>query len=318
MEVWLDFTTGNNFSDIDSALIENVQRQWHGESKDVAEVAIDGFRGQEEAASLVGLVDWILLRCSDWTMIPLENIISASRGTGTRIAAAVSSSDDITGAGFALEHGVDAVLIPPKIDLLNYSLAVSNQVASKERTPDQVQSVLQYSEVTEIAAVGIGDRVCVDLIDTLELGEGLLVGSTANAMVMVHGETVPSEYVPTRPFRVNAGAVHSYCLMADQTTKYLSELVSGDKVSVINLRGTLRHSTVGRVKIEKRPFLLVKYSDGRVSGQAALQQAETIRLVGDEGLVSVTNINVGDRVLTRMSAGMRHIGRELDGVMNER
>ena len=318
MEVWLDFTTGKNFSDIDSALIENVHRQWHGESKDVAEVEIDGFRGQEEAASLVGLVDWILLRCSDWTMIPLENIISASRGTGTRIAAAVSSSDDITGAGFALEHGVDAVLIPPKIDLLNYSLAVSNQVASKERTPDQVQSVLQYSEVTEIAAVGIGDRVCVDLIDTLELGEGLLVGSTANAMVMVHGETVPSEYVPTRPFRVNAGAVHSYCLMADQTTKYLSELVSGDKVSVINLRGTLRHSTVGRVKIEKRPFLLVKYSDGRVSGQAALQQAETIRLVGDEGLVSVTNINVGDRVLTRMSAGMRHIGRELDGVMNER
>ena len=318
MEVWLDFTTGKNFSDIDSALIENVHRQWHGESKDVAEVAIDGFRGQEEATSLVGLVDWILLRCSDWTMIPLENIISASRGTGTRIAAAVSSSDDITGAGFALEHGVDAVLIPPKIDLLNYSLAVSNQVASKEQTPDQVQSVLQYSEVTEIAAVGIGDRVCVDLIDTLELGEGLLVGSTANAMVMVHGETVPSEYVPTRPFRVNAGAVHSYCLMADQTTKYLSELVSGDKVSVINLRGTLRHSTVGRVKIEKRPFLLVKYSDGRVSGQAALQQAETIRLVGDEGLVSVTNINVGDRVLTRMSAGMRHIGRELDGVMNER
>ena len=318
MEVWLDFTTGKNFSDIDSALIENVHRQWHGESKDVAEVAIDGFRGQEEATSLVGLVDWILLRCSDWTMIPLENIISASRGTGTRIAAAVSSSDDITGAGFALEHGVDAVLIPPKIDLLNYSLAVSNQVASKERTPDQVQSGLQYSEVTEIAAVGIGDRVCVDLIDTLELGEGLLVGSTANAMVMVHGETVPSEYVPTRPFRVNAGAVHSYCLMADQTTKYLSELVSGDKVSVINLRGTLRHSTVGRVKIEKRPFLLVKYSDGRVSGQAALQQAETIRLVGDEGLVSVTNINVGDRVLTRMSAGMRHIGRELDGVMNER
>ncbi len=318
MEVWLDFTTGKNFSDIDSALIENVHRQWHGESKDVAEVAIDGFRGQEEAASLVGLVDWILLRCSDWTMIPLENIISASRGTGTRIAAAVSSSDDITGAGFALEHGVDAVLIPPKIDLLNYSLALSNQVASKEQTPDQVQSVLQYSEVTEIAAVGIGDRVCVDLIDTLELGEGLLVGSTANAMVMVHGETVPSEYVPTRPFRVNAGAVHSYCLMADQTTKYLSELVSGDKVSVINLRGTLRHSTVGRVKIEKRPFLLVKYSDGSVSGQAALQQAETIRLVGDEGLVSVTNINIGDRVLTRISTGMRHIGRELDGVMNER
>ena len=222
MEVWLDFTTGKNFSDIDSALIENVQRQWHGESKDVAEVEIDGFRGQEEAVSLIGMVDWLLLRCSDWTMIPLENIISASRGTGTRIAAAVSCTDDINGAGFALEHGVDAVLIPPKTDLLNYSLAISEKMTPKEQAPEQIQSGLQYSEVIDIAAVGIGDRVCVDLIDTLELGEGLLVGSTANAMVMVHGETVPSEYVPTRPFRVNAGAVHSYCLMADQTTKYLS------------------------------------------------------------------------------------------------
>ena len=251
-------------------------------------------------------------------MIPLENIISASRGTGTRIAAAVSCTDDINGAGFALEHGVDAVLIPPKTDLLNYSLTISEKMTPKEQAPEQIQSGLQYSEVIDIAAVGIGDRVCVDLIDTLELGEGLLVGSTANAMVMVHGETVPSEYVPTRPFRVNAGAVHSYCLMADQTTKYLSELVSGDKVAVINLRGTLRHSTIGRVKIERRPFVLVKYSDGSISGQVALQQAETIRLVGDGGLISVTNINVGDRVLTRMSTGMRHIGRELDGVMNER
>ena len=47
MEVWLDFTAGKNFSDVDSAFIENVHRQWHGESKDVAEVEIDGFRGQE-------------------------------------------------------------------------------------------------------------------------------------------------------------------------------------------------------------------------------------------------------------------------------
>ena len=210
MEVWLDFTAGKNFSDVDSAFIENVHRQWHGESKDVAEVEIDGFRGQEEAVSLIGMVDWLLLRCSDWTMIPLENIISASRGTGTRIAAAVSCTDDINGAGFALEHGVDAVLIPPKTDLLNYSLTISEKMTPKEQAPEQIQSGLQYSEVIDIAAVGIGDRVCVDLIDTLELGEGLLVGSTANAMVMVHGETVPSEYVPTRPFRVNAGAVHSY------------------------------------------------------------------------------------------------------------
>ena len=122
--------------------------------------------GTGEAVSLIGMVDWLLLRCSDWTMIPLENIISASRGTGTRIAAAVSCTDDINGAGFALEHGVDAVLIPPKTDLLNYSLTISEKMTPKEQAPEQIQSGLQYSEVIDIAAVGIGDRVCVDLIDT--------------------------------------------------------------------------------------------------------------------------------------------------------
>ena len=84
-------------------------------------------------------------------MIPLENIISASRGTGTRIAAAVSSSDDITEQD-SLEHGRRCAYTT-KIDLLNYSLAI-NQVASKERTPDQVHRSW-YSEVTEIAAVGM-------------------------------------------------------------------------------------------------------------------------------------------------------------------
>ena len=43
----------------------------------------------------------------------------------------------------------------------------------------------------------------------------MLVGSSASSMVLVHGETVESEFVPTRPFRVNAGAAHTYIMMAD-------------------------------------------------------------------------------------------------------
>ncbi|CAM9935578.1 unnamed protein product, partial [Sphacelaria rigidula] len=34
-----------------------------------------------------------------------------------------------------------------------------------------------------------------------------------------------------RPFRVNAGPVHSYALLADGSTKYLAELTAGDQVS---------------------------------------------------------------------------------------
>ena len=47
---------------------------------DVAVVQLDDFHGQDEAISLVGMIDWILVRCSDWTMIPLENIVAQPQG----------------------------------------------------------------------------------------------------------------------------------------------------------------------------------------------------------------------------------------------
>ncbi len=40
--------------------------------------------------------------------------------------------------------------------------------------------------------------------------EGMLVGSMARGLFFVHAETAKSPYVASRPFRVNAGAVHAY------------------------------------------------------------------------------------------------------------
>ena len=65
----------------------------------------------------------------------------------------------------------------------------------------------------------MGDRVAVDLVCLLRAGEGALVGSSAKALVLVHGETVASDFVPARPFRVNAGPVHSYIALAGGGTK---------------------------------------------------------------------------------------------------
>jgi 3-dehydroquinate synthase class II len=41
----------------------------------------------------------------------------------------------------------------------------------------------------------------------LRPGEGLLVGSFARALFLVHSECAPSAYIGSRPFRVNAGPV---------------------------------------------------------------------------------------------------------------
>ena len=87
------------------------------------------------------------------------------------------------------------------------------------------------------------------LIKRLEIGEGMVIGSTSSSLALVHGETIESEYVPSRPFRVNAGSIHSYVLMADKSTKYLSELSAGDEVAIISYSGKIRKSIIGRLKI---------------------------------------------------------------------
>lgn len=39
------------------------------------------------------------------------------------------------------------------------------------------------------------------------MGEGMLVGSFARALFLVHSECAESRYIASRPFRVNAGPV---------------------------------------------------------------------------------------------------------------
>ena len=82
MELWLDATNTDS-----KPIPEGASRVWDGRAPDVAEVVLGDYHGQDEARSLVGMVPWILVRCSDWTMIPLENIVAAASGSGTRVAA---------------------------------------------------------------------------------------------------------------------------------------------------------------------------------------------------------------------------------------
>ena len=67
--------------------------------------------------------------------------------------------------------------------------------------------------------VGMGDRVCVDTCSLLSEDEGLLVGSAAQGLFLVLSEAAQSGYVASRPFRVNAGPVHSYCLCPGGKTR---------------------------------------------------------------------------------------------------
>ena len=66
---------------------------------------------QQKARSLVESVEWLVLEFQNWSMIPLENLIAACEGTPTKIAAVINEAEQANGAGFALEKGVDALIV---------------------------------------------------------------------------------------------------------------------------------------------------------------------------------------------------------------
>ena len=261
-----------------------------------------------------------MLRCSDWKMIPLENIVAAASNSGTKIAVSISEEIDVQGVAFALEHGVDAIVIPP--EEMAPSLWLSAKMVAEEKISVKREgnvSDISVATVSSVTTAGLGERVCVDLTERLSDGEGIFVGSSSSCLCLVHGETVPSQYVPSRPFRINAGAVHSYVMMADGSTKYLSELSSGDQVAVYSGDGLAKIATIGRLKIERRPLLKVSMKSGSFTGNVILQQAETVRLVTSSGTaISVTEINPGDEITVLNQKGMRHIGISVQGEATEK
>ena len=265
--------------------------------KDVFEVEIADKATEEEALRL-SRQGFVIVRTRDWTVIPLENLVAQS----DRIIAAVETADEAAVALTVLEHGAAGILLstgdPAEIRRVATVIAGSG-----------AEVALVPFEVTRIAPVGMGDRVCVDTCSILGDGEGMLVGNTSSAFLMVHPETLENPYVAPRPFRVNAGAVHAYILLPGGKTAYLADLAVGDKVLVAEHTGTTHEAVVGRVKIERRPLLLVEAKAGDAKVSLVLQNAETIRLVMEDGTpVSVARLAVGDRVLGSVAAGGRHFG----------
>ncbi|CAM9555590.1 unnamed protein product [Phaeothamnion confervicola] len=243
----------------------------------------------------------------------------------------VTAPSQIQGAAFALELGVDALLLPADgAAIWEAAVECRRQRAARVSPADAggtagQGSAAAWATVTGVIDGGVGDRVCLDLIQVLSEGEGVLVGSSSKLLCLVHGETFVTDFVPARPFRVNAGPVHSYCLMADGSTKYLCEVVAGDKVLVVSSAGKSRPVTVGRCKIERRPMVMARVAATTVfTGQVFLQQAETVRLISPDAAdtrgwrpLAVTEAAPGDLLLLRVTAQGTHVGRAIGAAVTE-
>ncbi|MFW6110801.1 MAG: 3-dehydroquinate synthase II [Thermoproteota archaeon] len=244
--------------------------------------------------------DYIIIRCSNWKVIPLENLIAKTRGK-SQLLAEVSTPEEAKLALETLELGADGVVLRtqhPK------ELMETADIAKKE-TP---QVKLATVKVVNSQEIGTGARVCVDTCDIMSPGEGLLLGCQASALFLVQAEVRDTPYVEPRPFRVNAGPVSLYTLSSSNRSRYLSELKSGDEVLIVDREGKTRSTNVARVKIEWRPMILVEAEYQGKKIKTIGQNAETIRFVTEEGSKMITELNPGDKLLAHVVEGGRHFG----------
>ena len=131
----------------------------------------------------------------------------------------MTEPSQVQGAAFALQIGVDALLLPPDGEL--WAAAVGAREQRQHTGPTAAPTsesssrggggggggeaksagdrvALTVGTVTRTKEGGVGDRVCVDLIQSLKAGEGMLVGSSAKMLALVHAETFETGFVPAR------------------------------------------------------------------------------------------------------------------------
>ncbi|CAM8994467.1 unnamed protein product [Rhodiola kirilowii] len=258
--------------------------------------------------------DNLIISFLDWRIIPAENIVAAFQGTQKTMFAISKTASEAQIFLEALEKGVGGVVL--KVDEIDEVIYLKDYFEKRNESGNLIG--LTAATVTQIYAVGMGDRVCVDLCSLMRPGEGLLVGSYARGLFLVHSECLESNYIASRPFRVyfngflrsfhldasclfeniliyltilgrqplihivdHWGPVHSYVAVPGGRTMYLSELKAGKEVIVVDQMGRQRTAIVGRVKIETRPLILVEAkidSDGTLYS-ILLQNAETVALI---------------------------------------
>jgi len=268
-----------------------------------------------------GNFSFIIVKAQDWKIIPFENLIAEMHKNDTELIASVENINEAELMLKTLEVGTDGILITPK--------EVNDIIELKKLLVTEFGVELIEAEVMALQNVPESERVCVDTTSLLKSGEGMLVGSTAKGFVLVHAEVFETQFVSSRPFRVNAGDVSAYILVpSDDTdknyrTKYLSELKGGDQVLVVNTNGGAKSVTVGRVKIETRPMLRLELEIDKQGKKIRInyigQNAETIRLVNSAGIpISIVDIKVGDKVLSHPGPEATHFGIKIKENIIER
>ena len=165
---------GEDFSD--SRDIANAKKA-KSEGKTVcAYIKITDKAHEQLAVKLGSIVDYIILVGTDWTIIPLENIIADLQNVDVEIIAAVRDLEGAKVALETLEHGTDGVIF--EANDFNKTKKIAEEVVNAS----QIKYELKIATVTNVKALGSGDRVCIDTTDMMKPGEGMLIGSYSKSL----------------------------------------------------------------------------------------------------------------------------------------
>ena len=257
---------------------------------------------------------YVLIEFEDTTNIPLELIVAFSQHNKSKVFKCVKNSNDGWIATMTMEEGSFGVLLSTN------SYDTIRKLS--EHVSDNCSKDIKLQELTVmgISHVGMGDRVCIDTISKLRSNEGMLIGSTSTGGILVSSENHFLPYMNLRPFRVNAGAIHSYIFCDNNETKYLSELKAGDNVLIVDTDGKTRVTAVGRIKMERRPMLLIECMDlKKKSVNVIVQDDWHIRLLSNKNKVcNATELKEGDVLLGITCESGRHLGVKISETIMEK
>jgi len=247
------------------------------------------------------------------TNIPLELIIARLQKQKTVLLKRETNFAAAEVAFGVLEQGSDGVLFASTD--INEIIKINNYLTTKNTQTIEIHPLT----VGEVRHVGMGVRACVDTTGLMSQDEGMVVGSTSQGGIFVCSETHYLPYMNLRPFRVNAGAIHSYIWMPGDKAEYISDLTVGTKILCVNTKGAARELTVGRIKIEVRPLLLIKGDAAGKELNVIVQDDWHIRLMGAAGKpLNATAIKPGTKLLAYVCSPGRHVGIKVDETIIEK
>ncbi|MFK4071121.1 3-dehydroquinate synthase II [Streptomyces sp. NPDC029674] len=264
-----------------------------------------------EAADLSGKVDVVLAVFADETNIPLELLLAKAQSTKTDVVKQLLNTAEAHTVAGVLESGPAGLMVSAE------HLTAVDLVTQVVKEHGQVRKDLVELEVLRAEPIGMGHRGCIDTTTLFGEDEGMIIGSTSSGGILVCAEVHYLPYMKLRPFRVNAGAVHSYVFGAEDTA-YISDLEAGERAHAVAADGTFREVGIGRIKTEVRPLRLIEARHGDVTVNVILQDDWHVRVMGGDGKPkNLTDVTPGSTLLGLVTEPGRHVGIKVSEHIDE-